>query len=270
MEHETLSLPTPFPTRSVTRGSSPTRAVSHRTPSLQRASSRAIRVERSPSYGSTIGSCESARTLGQHQKTLAFLELLFGSLRAESLLIATLAYGLAVKTSTLRSLRIRDVSISDGSIVISNQLYAIPGEILDDLREFLHERMCGCEAHEASERYPNSSTFSVRDAQLFSSAAFSVLDETVRSFGQFLAPSSDPLCSTTQPRSLDSLFRVLGWLHRRALTRSGAPCASALEIFDKGPRIVRRRRAGVLDAYYVWRAYTHPRPALDKRGKTYP
>lgn len=29
---------------------------------------------------------------------------------------------------------------------------------------------------------------------------------------------------------------------------------SPLELFDKGPRIVRRGRGGVIDAYYLWRA----------------
>jgi hypothetical protein len=54
-------------------------------------------------------------------------------------------------------------------------------------------------------------------------------------------------------RCINRVFRLLGRFHAKRALKRGAKLASPLDLFDKGPRIVRRGRRGVIDAYYVWR-----------------
>lgn len=202
--------------------------------------------------GSPVG-LESAVEIGRNlgleapgthlRETLTeHLEKLLGGLRGESLLVATLSYGLGVRISTLRDLKVRDVSLTDNTIFLSGRERAIPKVIQEDLQEHLEERG------------GRSASGLRRDQKLFSDEAFTALaDESRRVDAIF----STKLRSTEGRRAkacLDSRLRILGWFHKKRAARKGLRFTSALDLFDKGPRIVRRGLGGRIDAYYAWRA----------------
>jgi integrase len=170
------------------------------------------------------------------------LEKLLGGLRGEALLVATLSYGLGVRVSALREVKVRDVSLADNTIFLTGRERAIPVVIREDLREYLEDKG------------DRSASGSRRDQKLFGDEAFTTLaDESRRVDAIF----SSKLRSTEGRRAkacLDSRLRILGWFHRKRAARKGLRFSSALELFDKGPRIVRRGQGGRVDAYYAWRA----------------
>jgi integrase len=186
----------------------------------------------------------------QREALAEYLEQLLRQLRGEALLIATLAYGLGVRLSALRSVRLRDVSVFDSCIVISGRDYVIPNAIREDLKEHLHDKVCGYEAGTSINR---------RDDKIFADDAFATLIsafDRVRNLctDQNVCPKkSNFLAAITVRACADSMLRIASWLHRRLATRKGALFSSPLELFDRGPRIVRRGRSGALNAYYVWR-----------------
>lgn len=173
-----------------------------------------------------------------------YLELLLNTLRGESLLIAALAYGLRVPISRIRELRIRDISITERLIFIADRERPIPRAILDDLREHLFENVCGRDATIGVAR---------REDLLFSEGAFEQLETTTRSIQSRLAERLGELSRRRAFWSLDSQLQLLGALHAKRMRRAGRLSHCPLDGIDKGPRIVRRGRAGVIDAYYRWR-----------------
>ncbi len=175
----------------------------------------------------------------------AHLEVLLGRLRGESLLLATLSYGLGVRMSHLREVRMRDVSIADNTLLVAGRERTIPEGILDDLRDYVQERMCGREA---------SISLSRREQRLFSDEAFDLFAEESRYVDSLFVERLRVSVGKRARVCLDSRLRILGWFHRKRAARKGVKLASALDLFDKGPRIVRRREAGAVDAYYLWRA----------------
>jgi integrase len=177
------------------------------------------------------------------------LELLLGSLRGEALVAAMLAYGLGVRVSQLRTLRVRDICLKDTSVFVMGRYHKVPEIALEDLREHLHDRICG---REAPAIHSDGSSDSIwrRDDLLFSAHAFDALLEVACMVNNQARIIED---SRFDDR-FDSAFKVLGRLHRRNAAKFGVSCASPLALFDKGPRIVRRGRGGAIDAYYVWRA----------------
>lgn len=176
-------------------------------------------------------------------------ELLFGSLRGEALVAAMLAYGLGVRASELRVLRVRDVCLKDRSIFIMGRYRKLPEHALHDIRELLHDRVCG---REAPTIHSDGSSDGVwrREDLLFSSNAFDLLLEVSRVVNKQASIIEDLIFN----KRFDSAFKILSRLHRRSAAKFGVVRESPLELFDKGPRIVRRGRGGVIDAYYVWRA----------------
>lgn len=175
----------------------------------------------------------------------AHLEVLLGRLRGESLLLAALSYGLGVRISNLREVRMRDVSVAENTMVIGGRERSIPEGIVDDLRDYVQERMCGREA---------STSLSRREQRLFSDEAFDVFAEESRYVDALFAERLRLSVGERARACLDSRLRILGWFHRKRAARKGVKFTCALDLFDKGPRIVRRRGAGAVDAYYLWRA----------------
>lgn len=175
----------------------------------------------------------------------AHLEVLLGRLRGEALLLAALSYGLGVRISHLREIRMRDVSIADNTIVVAGRERAIPAGIVDDLRDFVQERMCGREA---------SVSLSRREQRLFSDEAFDLFAHESRYVDALFAERLRLSVGKRARACLDSRLRILGWFHRKRAARKGLSLGSPLDLFDKGPRIVRRRTAGAVDEYYLWRA----------------
>lgn len=175
----------------------------------------------------------------------AHLEVLLGRLRGEALLLAALSYGLGVRMSHLREVRMRDVSISENTVTVAGRDRLIPEGIREDLRDHVQERMCGREA---------SVNLSRRDQRLFSDDAFDFFAQESRVVDSMFAEKLRVSVGQRARACLDSRLRILGWFHRKRAARKGIKFSSALDLLDKGPRIVRRRGAGSVDAYYLWRA----------------
>lgn len=176
-------------------------------------------------------------------------ELLLGSLRGEALVAAMLAYGLGVRVSALRALRVRDICLKDRNIFVVGRYRKLPELALNDLREHLHNRVCGREVPAVGSDGSSDGVWR-RDDLLFSSQAFDTLLK-VSSRVNMQAGIVEGLIFDER---FDSAFKILARLHRRCAAKFGVTRESPLELFDKGPRIVRRGRGGAIDAYYVWRA----------------
>jgi hypothetical protein len=187
---------------------------------------------------------ESPNTIVREAMT-AHLEVLLGRLRGESLLIAALSYGLGVRMSHLRNVRMRDVSISENTVTVAGRDRLIPNGIREDLRDHAQERMCGRET---------SGNLSGRDRRLFSDDAFDLFAQESRHVDSMFAEKLRVSVGQRARACIDSRLRILGWFHRKRAARKGIKFSSALDLLDKGPRIVRRRGAGSVDAYYIWRA----------------
>lgn len=194
------------------------------------------------------------------------MEGVFSRLRGVDLIMATLAYGLGVRVSDLRRVRVRDVNLMTRQIVLDGVARPLPAMIVDDIRDYISERLCGSEASVSVAR---------REQRLFSEDDLQRLFRHVSEYQRSLAlrrsqqatedmaaiddgPGSplEPLSSESvlTERCLNRIFRLLGRFHARGAARKGARLRSPLDLFDKGPRIVRRGRWGVVDAYYLWRA----------------
>lgn len=178
------------------------------------------------------------------------LELLFSKLRGVELILATLSYGLKVRVSDLQAVRVRDVNFSARCIVIAGTQYVLPMVMLDDLRDYIQEKLCGFEA---------SVTVSRREQRLFSAEDLESFFASVSGYqrGRILAHKRDVSAQERggilSERCLNRIFRLLGRVHARCASKRGAKLKSPLDLFDKGPRIVRRGQRGVIDSYYIWR-----------------
>lgn len=171
------------------------------------------------------------------------LEGLFSRLRGVDLVLATLSYGLGVRVSDLRGVRIRDINLASHRIVIDGVARAIPLLVADDLRDLVHEKVCGSEA---------SITVSRREQRLFSEGE---LQEFFCRLSDYQKGANEGMGEAVllTERCLNRIFRVLARFHVSRAALKGGRIKSALELFDKGPRIVRRGRWGAVDAYYLWR-----------------
>ena len=172
------------------------------------------------------------------------LEALLGALRGEALLIATLAYGLGVRLSQLQSVRVRDVRVAAQSVVVAGRERRVPTAVMEDLRECVQELLCGCDASGRGQQ---------RDRPLFSEHGFSELLKGCELVDRLLTRSSDTDLAERVSHRTDSRLRIVAWLHRKFATRRGVRFDSPLDLLDKGPRIVRRRAGGRVDAYYLWK-----------------
>lgn len=193
------------------------------------------------------------------------LESLFSRLKDGALLIAALSYGLEIPVSDICSARVRDVNIASHSVVIRGRAHQVPKMVLEDLRDYLQEKLCGYEA---------SVSLSKRDQPLFSEAERAIFQREVVSWWKIFkltqerselgreawlenaAHESDIQDATGIARILDRALGLIGRAHLYRGQRGNLKLSSALDLLDKGPRIVRRNRYGAITAYYVWRART--------------
>ncbi len=191
----------------------------------------------------------TAPNKGQHiqarREVLAqALEYALSQLRGESLVVAMLAYGLGVRLSELRDLRVRDISLRDRRVLLGGRFKALPKMAIEDLREHLQERICGREATGLGGEHSIEGIWR-REDPVFSTEAIEVVSDTISNLGAAF---------NVGPHSSDVSLKALGRFHKRRAAVLGLRCESALELLDKGPRIVRRGFGGSVDAYYVWRA----------------
>jgi hypothetical protein len=171
------------------------------------------------------------------------MEPFFSQLRGVNLILATLSYGLKVTVSELQGLRIRDVNLATHHVVLNGVARPLPSLVIDDVREYLNERVCGSEA---------SVTVSKREQRLFSEHDLRGFFEYVTDYQRVLIADKGPDQTLTEG-CFNRIFRVLGRFHARGAAKRGTKLRSPLDLFDKGPKIVRRGRWGVVDAYYLWR-----------------
>lgn len=181
------------------------------------------------------------------------LEVLLGSLRGESLVAAMLAYGLGLRLSDLITLRVQDICLKSKSIFLMDQYRALPEIVLDDLREHMHEKICGCEASTALNETGSDSPWG-RDDYLFSANTLDTIQDAIQAIWDQGGNESLIPKGAEATDHLDAALKILGWFHRRRAAQCGIVPESPLELFNKGPRIVRRGRGGSVNAYYVWRA----------------
>jgi integrase len=239
-----LETNTPYPTSTISHSSHSLQAQPELEPEIQAEPERHSTAKQAPRSIVPRLLKDLYRDASQREALAEYVEQLLRHLRGEALLVATLAYGLGIRLSALRAVRIRDVDISDSCIVIAGRDYVIPTTIREDLKEHLQQKVCGYEA---------GTSMSRRDAKVFSEEAFADLVATFDHVRNLCSDASNPLGSSATRACFDSMLRVTSWLHRRLATRKGALFSSPLELFDRGPRIVRRKHGGRLDAYYVWR-----------------
>jgi hypothetical protein len=190
------------------------------------------------------------------------IETLFSSVREGALLIAALSYGLEVPIRQLRTMRVRDVNTAAQAVIVGSKVYQIPRAIQDDLKEYLHEKLCGYEVSIGSSR---------RDQLLFSEVEWRTFEAQFISLWRGFLSNADGVDEAMRVSALRTSRRLhddnvsheselfnralclMARFHRRRAKRAGIDLVSALELLDKGPRIVRRGRSGIIQAYYAWR-----------------
>jgi hypothetical protein len=193
------------------------------------------------------------------------MEALLSHIHGAPMLLAALAYGCGVSLSSLRHIRLRDLHLGIRGIDIRGRRYAVPTSLTEDLREYIHERVCGSDATVGVFR---------RDQPLFSQESFEALRQHAEScISQGIFDWLDPECAklfadAVSERFLETCLLALSRKHarqiavrekieraprKRAQKGDVITTGSPLELFEKGPKIVRRDRAGSINAYYLWR-----------------
>ncbi len=183
--------------------------------------------------------------VGTREALGEYVENLFNEVRGEALLIAALAYGIEVSLDKLRALKVRDVRLSDGIVVVGRSECKLPAALVEDVQEQMrgHSESGEC-------ILPRSSM----NRLFFSSEAFSQVETLLSRLESRYSSLFERYRSRTEDRCLNIRLKVLGWFHKRWASRiAGVHYKSALDLFDKGPRINRRRGRGAQDIYYVWR-----------------
>jgi hypothetical protein len=193
------------------------------------------------------------------------MEALLSRIHGGPMLLAALAYGCGVRLSSLRFVRMRNIYLSRETIELEGKRHSIPVALIDDLREYLHQRMCGSEACDGVFR---------REALLFTPESFVSLRQHAElcilqgAISWIDSECARLLVGDLSERFLETSLLLLSRQHRRRLAAkekvekvrrkkgrhdlSSTP-DSPLELLDKGPMIVRRDRAGGVNAYYLWR-----------------
>lgn len=196
------------------------------------------------------------RSAGLRSFAPEHVERFLNHLHGEALLVGALSYDLGLRLSQLRFLRVRDVNLSARVIELSDGAKQIPAALFEDLKEHISARGSGCEVGRGVAK---------RDQLLFSHEAF---ESVLRVCASFFANASQAANSEESASELtisglhaelgqrvrDNFLRVMGWFHRKRAAKRGAGISSPLGLFDKGPKIVRRDRGGVVHSYYLWRA----------------
>lgn len=208
---------------------------------------RLVSEEKTASSGEICGKKREGLTPDVHMREALgeYAEQLFNQLRGESLTVAALAYGLQLNLSDLQALRIRDVRLSDNVIIIRGIEFDIPSVIRDNVYEQMR-------AHcEDSQPIP---PLQAMNLPFFSSESFRSIEQLLSELERKYADRFGNTMRKSRSRCSNVRLRILGWFHKRHAHRAaGIGFKSALELFDKGPRINRRRGGGRQDAYYVWR-----------------
>ena len=148
-------------------------------------------------------------------------------------LLVALTYDTGVPVSVLLNLRVRDVHFGRCSFRVGQREIKLAREIGEDLRNFIHDSMCGFEA----------------SSEVSGGQQFVFPREATEELSRILTEVE------ISPRDL----RVAGRLHLYLARRKKSDATwrkthtSPLSLFEKGPMIVRRGAGGSIRAYYLWR-----------------
>lgn len=164
---------------------------------------------------------------------LQSIELLLRRASVGAQLLAALSYDTGVKVERLLELRVFDIHFGKWSFRIGHREYSLSRSIAEDLRSYIHDKVCGYDA--------------------------SAEGHGVRQF-VFSSDAGDELNSILKEVGFTSReLRVSGRLHLYQARRRKGDAAwkkahpSPLTLLEKGPMIVRRGRGGSIRAYYLWR-----------------
>ncbi len=173
--------------------------------------------------------------------------------------MALLAYDLQLPISLLTHVRIRDVNLIARTIVVRNRLLPLPNAALDELREQIQERL-GTPLHRAAPLFTSSDLTTLhREIAHWWRSARQTPPHHSPPQGDLRAADGSLVIhhATQQPhahcRIFDRGLALLARLHLRSTRCGSRKPRSPLELFDRGPRIVRRTCTGAINAYYLWR-----------------
>lgn len=164
---------------------------------------------------------------------LQSIELLLRRASVGAQLLAALSYDTGVRVESLLGLRVLDIHFGRWSFRIGHREYSLSRSIAEDLRSYIHDKVCGYDA--------SAEGHGVRQF-VFSSEAGEELSTILADVG-------------VTSREL----RVSGRLHLYQARRRKGDAAwkkahpSPLTLLEKGPMIVRRGQGGAIRAYYLWR-----------------
>jgi integrase len=164
---------------------------------------------------------------------LQSIELLLRRASVGAQLLAALSYDTGIRVERLLDLRVFDIYFGKWSFRMGHREYTLSRSIAEDLRSYIHDKVCGYDASAEGD--------GVRQYVFNSDAG----DELNRILAEVGITSRE--------------LRVSGRLHLyQARRRKGDPAwkkahPSPLTLLEKGPMIVRRGRGGVIRAYYLWR-----------------
>jgi hypothetical protein len=164
---------------------------------------------------------------------LQSIELLLRRASVGVQLLAALSYDTGVRVEKLLGLRVFDIHFGKWSFRMGRREYTLSRSIAEDLRSYIHDKVCG---YDASEEGHGVGQY------VFHSDTGDELNEILTEVG-------------FTSREL----RISGRLHLYQARRRKGDAAwkkahpSPITLLEKGPMIVRRGRGGSIRAYYLWR-----------------
>jgi hypothetical protein len=159
--------------------------------------------------------------------SLQSVERLLRKGKGDVLLLTALSYDLGVQMPSLCTVKVRDVNLSRRRIFVRSREFVISPEVFDELRDYIHDRLCGLEATVSADK---------REEVLFPQETLCAADALLSS------------CAISRQQ-----LRASGRVHLRRAIRRGCSVTSPLGLMDRGPRIVRRGPGGAISGCYVWR-----------------
>jgi integrase len=164
--------------------------------------------------------------------TSSEVALILSSLDRAALIAAALSFGGGLCWGELGSVRVEELDLRGGRILLrsggENHEFPIGRDIVDDLREYSLDRACGRKRGEILRLFER---------------------ETLNRVREELRLTLPGWC-----RGLAEPFELLRRSGEKA--RSDWSVRNALDLFEKGPRIVRRGRRGnelKVESYYLWK-----------------
>lgn len=167
------------------------------------------------------------------------------ALRGGNLLVASLMLGCGMSFNQVISMEVTDISLTTGTVRFTGSFgdrrtADIPGVVIEDLKEFLLDRQCGRDARVNTSDSP----------KVFLSEGHEAKEEAKEY--ETAIKNAIALASRSRAISTDLLL----WARSEFTLCCEQWECSPLDLFEKGPMIVRRTSASdrsTTDRYYLWR-----------------